>query len=98
MFGQKHPQELLSIVDKSSQPTHNTRDALAKDLGWSTGKLASVKREILAAKGREKMAQDKIGNSNASKTTLSTIDKGATTHNTRDALAKDLGWSTGKRF
>jgi hypothetical protein len=46
------------------------------------------------------MAKDKIGNSNASKTTLSTIDKidSQPSHNTRDALAKDLGWSTGKRF
>jgi hypothetical protein len=37
VYGEGHPKEVLSIIDKSSEPRHNTRDEIAKDLGWSTG-------------------------------------------------------------
>lgn len=30
----------LSIIDKPLEKNHNTRDTIAKDLGWSTGKTA----------------------------------------------------------
>jgi site-specific DNA-methyltransferase (adenine-specific) len=66
---------------------------------WVKLELAQVKRDILAAKGREKMIESKIGNSNAAKTSLSIIDKDVfqePKHNTREEIAKDLGWSTGK--
>lgn len=66
---------------------------------WVKLELAQVKREILAAKGREKMVESKLGNSNASKTSLSIIDNDVfpePKHNTREEIAKDLGWSTGK--
>jgi 16S rRNA G966 N2-methylase RsmD len=64
---------------------------------WVKLELASVKREILAAKGREKKELAGIKAREKQLGVLSTIDKTPEpTHNTQAALAKDLGWSTGK--
>lgn len=40
--GENHPQELLSINDKSSEPAHNTRETIANTLKMSTGKVAQA--------------------------------------------------------
>lgn len=56
--------------------------------GWKW-ELAQTRKEILAEKGKENISANKGGT-----TSLSTIDKEA--HNTRDEIAKELGWSTGK--
>ena len=32
--------DLLSTIDKKLKPEHNTRETIANDLGWSTGKVA----------------------------------------------------------
>ena len=42
-YGEGHKKsEVLSTIDKTSEKpeTHNTRNEIAKDLGWSTGKVA----------------------------------------------------------
>lgn len=36
--------DLLSIMDKRLEPKHNTREEIAKDLGWSSGKLARAEK------------------------------------------------------
>ncbi len=48
--------------------------------------LSQSKKEILLEAGKESMSEGGKG--------LSTIDKPS--HNTRDTIANDLGWSTGK--
>lgn len=55
--------------------------------------LAEIKRERLAHKGREKIS--KVQEARHAGLSLSTIDKD-TPHNTRNEIAADLGWSTGK--
>lgn len=56
--------------------------------------LAEVKAERLRRKGRKKQAH---GMTAPSKTLLSIVDKSVDTpHNTRNEIAADLGWSTGK--
>tara|TARA_B110000285_G_scaffold189059_1_gene215545 strand:- start:805 stop:1962 length:1158 start_codon:yes stop_codon:yes gene_type:complete len=64
--------------------------------GWKY-KLQQRKKEILAKKGKEKSIESKIGNNNASKTKLSTIDNDVLPkHNTQKEIANALNWSTGK--
>ena len=67
--------------------------------GWKWD-LIQTKKELLAAKGRENMIRGgEVTDEVLKKTSqgLSTIDKPCEVpHNTRDELAKDLGWSTGK--
>ena len=53
--------------------------------GWKF-QLSQAKKEILLEVGKESMSEGGKG--------LSTIDKPS--HNTRDTIANDLGWSTGK--
>ena len=56
---------------------------------WVKLELAQVKREILAAKGKEKQGERTD--------LLSIMDKRfEQKHNTREEIAKDLGWSSGK--
>lgn len=68
--------------------------------GWKF-ELAQVKRELLLERGRERKAEA-ANATNASRwdngSLLSTIDKSDkdASHNTQAAIAKDLGWSTGK--
>ncbi|MCZ2397150.1 MAG: hypothetical protein LC100_11475, partial [Chitinophagales bacterium] len=64
--------------------------------GWKF-ELAQVKRELLLERGRErKMEAGQIFHKGNPKV-LSTIDKTLdSAHNTQAAIAKDLGWSTGK--
>jgi hypothetical protein len=38
---------LLSINDKSDESKHNTREEIADDLNWSTGKVAQA--DVMAA-------------------------------------------------
>lgn len=65
---------------------------------WVKLELAQVKREILAAKGREKKIESgKLYGEGHSKEVLSIMDKTSESkHNTREEIAKDLGWSSGK--
>lgn len=66
--------------------------------GWKF-ELAQVKRELLLVNGKEKRnSLLKVGDTLPSAPVLSTIDKTGKeeTHNTQAAIAKDLGWSTGK--
>mgnify|MGYP006431934355 CR=1 FL=1 len=60
--------------------------------GWKY-ELSQTKKEILAKQGKEKQATE--NNKWRDQTPLSTIDK-SEKHNTRDEIANDLGWSTGK--
>jgi hypothetical protein len=53
-YGEKHPQEVLSLNDKSSDP-HDTRQEIAKELGMSTGKVAQA--EILIKEASEEMKE-----------------------------------------
>lgn len=55
LYGEKHSQELLSIIDKTSG--HNTQKEIAKDLNISTGKLAQA--EIIIKKAPEEI-KDKV--------------------------------------
>ncbi len=57
--------------------------------GWKW-ELAQAKKSILLDKGRE----NKGANQHTPERVLSKVDK--THHNTRDELARELGWSTGK--
>lgn len=57
--------------------------------GWKF-QLSQAKKEILLGVGKENLKTN-VGGDHVG---LSTIDKG--THNTRDTIANDLGWSTGK--
>jgi N6-adenosine-specific RNA methylase IME4 len=59
--------------------------------GWKF-ELAQVKKEILLKQGREKQKETLMRGNSAP--VLSIIDK--TEHNTRDEIASELGWSTGK--
>jgi len=59
--------------------------------GWKW-ELAQTRKAILAEKGREKQAH---GETAPGKTVLSIVDK-SDKHNTRDTIAQELGWSTGK--
>ncbi len=59
--------------------------------GWKF-ELAQARKELLAEKGKENKAHGKTA---PGKTLLSTFDK-SDKHNTRDELAKELGWSSGK--
>jgi hypothetical protein len=85
----------LSKVDKPLE--HNTRDELAKELRWSTGNLTDgwkfelqrTRKALLLEKGAENL---KKPTGSRSRLTLSNVDK----VNTREELAKELGWSTGK--
>ena len=56
--------------------------------------LAEVKAERLRRKGREKQKETLGGYKHQS--VLSIVDKTDTPHNTRNEIAADLGWSTGK--
>jgi predicted nucleotidyltransferase component of viral defense system len=58
--------------------------------GWKY-QLTQSKKEILLEVGKENL---KIPTGGKNSLTLSTIDK--VNHNTRDTIANDLGWSTGK--
>jgi N6-adenosine-specific RNA methylase IME4 len=58
--------------------------------GWKY-QLTQSKKEILLEAGKENL---KIPTGGKNSLTLSTIDK--VNHNTRDTIANDLGWSTGK--
>jgi hypothetical protein len=60
--------------------------------GWKY-KLKNTKKEILIKKGKEK--QLKTLKQGIGAPVLSTIDK-TETHNTRQIIADELGWSTGK--
>lgn len=40
-YGENHPKEVSSIIDKTSK--HDTRKIIAGELGWSTGKTAQAK-------------------------------------------------------
>ena len=55
--------------------------------GWKY-QLTQSKKEILLEVGKNAQARKPIDS------VMSTIDK--TNHNTRDTIANDLGWSTGK--
>ena len=55
--------------------------------GWKF-QLSQAKKEILLEQGKIAQARKPIDS------VMSTIDK--TNHNTRDTIANDLGWSTGK--
>ena len=57
--------------------------------GWKF-ELVQVRKEILKQQGRENLKTNIGGNHMG----LSTVDKG--THNTRNEIAEELGWSTGK--
>jgi hypothetical protein len=59
--------------------------------GWKW-ELAQTRKELLMVKGREKQGH---GETAPGKTLLSIVDK-SDTHNTREQLANELGWSTGK--
>jgi hypothetical protein len=59
--------------------------------GWKW-ELAQTRKELLMVKGREKQGH---GETAPGKTLLSIVDK-SDTHNTREQLATELGWSTGK--
>lgn len=90
----------LNLDFKISERTFESRDAAKvwmidnqkgrRNLtdGWKW-ELQQAKKDILAAKGKENISANKGGT-----TTLSKVDKVA--HNTREELAKELGWSTGK--
>lgn len=43
-YGEGHPQEVMSTIDTTS---HSTRDTIAADLGWSTGKVAMAEGELI---------------------------------------------------
>jgi len=58
--------------------------------GWKW-ELAQTRKAILAEKGKANMSFEGVPNDMRG---LSTIDKPQ--HNTRDTIAKELGWSTGK--
>lgn len=60
--------------------------------GWKF-ELAQARKKILAVKGRENIVNAQRSRHRG--VTLSTIDKDRT-HNTREEIAKDIGWSTGK--
>ncbi|WP_262965158.1 DNA N-6-adenine-methyltransferase [Methylobacter psychrophilus] len=63
--------------------------------GWKY-QLMQSKKEILLEVGKVKHAEnggDKIGDKIAE---LSIVDNAAPKHNTRDTIANELGWSTGK--
>lgn len=94
----------LKIEFKISERTFESRDAAKvwmidnqkgrRNLtdGWKW-ELQQAKKDILAAKGnKQKVATLKQGNKTP---VLSKVDK-TETHNTREELAKELGWSTGK--
>lgn len=57
---------------------------------WVKYELMQVKKEVLLAVGKENMESGAV----ATNTGMSTIDKPA--HNTREAIASELNWSTGK--
>jgi len=61
---------------------------------WWRYELAQVKEEILKRKGREKQKETLMQGQTLP--VLSTIDKTEKPHNTREEVAKELGWSTGK--
>lgn len=68
--------------------------------GWKF-ELAQVKRELLQEIGRERKVEAALvreAKKRGEEPELSTIDKTGKeeTHNTQAAIAKDLGWSTGK--
>ena len=63
--------------------------------GWKW-ELAQTRKTILAERGRENLKLSEGRGAIGEKKPLSTIDKPFTEHNTRDELAKELGWSTGK--
>lgn len=65
--------------------------------GWRF-ELSQAKKSILLSLGKEKMiANGGDRKSESAKSSLSTIDKlDPESHNTRDEIANDLGWSTGK--
>ncbi|MBW7840512.1 MAG: hypothetical protein H3C36_12935, partial [Chitinophagaceae bacterium] len=119
----KREEPSLSTIDKpGTEQIHNTQAAIAKDLGWSTGKtamaevvffvmrnltdgwkfeLAQVKRELLQEIGRERKVEAALvreAKKRGEEPELSIVDNSGTEqiHNTRDTIAKDLGWSTGK--
>ena len=60
--------------------------------GWKF-ELAQVKKKILLEKGRDKQKQT-LGGFKYDPSVLSVVDK--TEHNTRNEIAQELGWSTGK--
>lgn len=61
--------------------------------GWKW-ELAQARKKILEVKGKEKQ-KETLGGYKHDKSVLSKVDK-TETHNTREELAKELGWSTGK--
>jgi len=65
---------------------------------WVKHELAQVKREILKEIGVKKKVESGVLYNRGSKKVLSTIDKTflKNNHNTRNEIAKDLGWSKGK--
>lgn len=61
LFGEGHPkEEVLSIVDKTSQ--HNTQKEIAKELGWSTGKvaMADIVNKEAAEETKDKLRKAEI--------------------------------------
>lgn len=54
------PQKSLSIVDNDLEPKHNTRNEIAADLGWSTGKVA-MGQKVMKDAPEEVKAQVRAG-------------------------------------
>lgn len=79
-----------------NQANQNGRRNLTDGWKWE---MAQSKKSILMERGREKY-KETVGR--PGKESLSTIDNDLDIdndlekHNTRDKIAKDLGWSTGK--
>ncbi|MCO5286009.1 MAG: hypothetical protein M9898_06310 [Chitinophagaceae bacterium] len=68
--------------------------------GWKF-ELAQVKRELLQEIGRERKVEAALvreAKKRGEEPELSIVDNSGTEqiHSTRDTIAKDLGWSTGK--
>lgn len=62
----KSQNEVLSNIDKPLKDTHNTRNEIAKDLGWSTGKVAMA--DVVWSKAEpEVKEQIKLGNTSINK-------------------------------
>lgn len=63
--------------------------------GWKW-ELAQTRLKLLRRKGRENMSKAGSEGGRGNTKGLSLNDKSFNTHNTREEIAKDLGWSTGK--
>jgi len=80
--------EFADINDVKLWMINNQKSRRNLTDGWKF-ELAQTKKAILLEKGKANISANKGGTS-----TLSNVDKEA--HNTRNVMASDLGWSTGK--